>query len=45
MGFSSSVVRFSASSLGENKPGNRVIVSSMGCFIDQLIFGAETRIP
>ena len=45
MGFSSSIVRFSASSLGENKQGNRVIVSSMGCFIDQLIFGAETRIP
>ena len=32
VGFSSSIARFIVSSLRENKPGNRVIVISMGCF-------------
>ena len=44
VGFSSSLVRVLWVRLKRNKPGNRVIVSSMGCFIVQLIFGAETRI-
>ena len=36
VGFSSSIVRFIVSSFGENKPGNRVVVSSVGCFVVQL---------
>ena len=44
VGFSSSLVRVLWVRLKRNKPGNRVLVSSMGCFIVQLIFGAETRI-
>ena len=36
VGFSSSIVRFIVSSFEENKPGNRVVVSSVGCFVVQL---------
>ena len=36
VGFSSSIVRFIVSSFGQNKPGNRVVVSSVGCFVVQL---------
>ena len=29
-------MRFIVSFFGENKPGNRVVVSSVGCFVVQL---------
>ena len=37
-GFSSSLVRVLSVRLKRNKPGNRVIVSSMGCIIVQLTY-------